>query len=59
MENFYFSEDDEVLLDKEWEVIENYKKLPYMLFYSLTAIFPMVKYEEELKKLMIMFITIK
>lgn len=51
MENFYFSEDDEVLLDKEWEVIENYKKLPYMLFYSLTAIFPMVKYEEELKKI--------
>lgn len=51
MEDFYFSKDDEVLLDKDWKVVENYKKLPYMLFYSLTGIFPMVKYEEELKNI--------
>lgn len=49
MEKFYFSKDDEVLLDEDWRIIENYKKLPYILFHSLTNIFPMVKYEEELE----------
>lgn len=49
MEEFYFSEEDEVLLDKEWKIIKNYKTLPYMLFHSLTNIFPMIKYEEELE----------
>lgn len=49
MENFYLSADDEVLFDEDLNVIENYKKFPYMLFHSLTIIFPMVKYEEELK----------
>lgn len=48
MEKFYFSEDDNIVLDKNWKVIENYKKHPYMLFYSLTNVFPMIKYEEEL-----------
>lgn len=51
MESFYFSKDDEVLLDEDYKVVENYKELPYMLFYSLTSVFPMAKYEEELKEI--------
>ena len=48
MEEFYLSEDDEVYYDENFRLIEDYKELPYMLFYSLSDAFLMVKYEDEL-----------
>lgn len=49
MDEFYLSEDDEILLDEEWNVIENDKKLPYMLFDTISGVFPMERYKEDLR----------